>query len=113
MVYLLYWSGSMKKGKKKKQIKKSAKRIVVFGLTALITIILVLFSVAKVIVQIFDKYQEADELEQKLADLKVEEENLNDEILKLQDPEYLARYAREKYFYSKDGELIIRIPTLK
>ena len=103
----------MKKGKKKKQIKKSAKRIVVFGLTALITIILVLFSVAKVIVQIFDKYQEADELEQKLADLKVEEENLNDEILKLQDPEYLARYAREKYFYSKDGELIIRIPTLK
>ena len=29
---------------------------------------------------------------------------------KLQDPDYVARYAREKYLYSKDGEIIIRIP---
>ena len=101
----------MKKGKKKTQIKKSAKRIVVFGLAAFVTIILVLFSVIKVVIQIVEKYQEADRLEQQLASLKEEEETLSDEILKLQDPEYLARYAREKYFYSKDGELIIRIPT--
>jgi len=101
----------MKKGTKKKHIKKSAKRIVLFGLSAVVTIILVLFSITKVIVQIVDKYQEADNLEKQLAILKDKEENLNDEILKLQDPEYLARYAREKYFYSKDGELIIRIPT--
>lgn len=39
-----------------------------------------------------------------------EEEELKSEINKLQDPEYVARYAREKYLYSKDGELIIRIP---
>lgn len=101
----------MKKGKKKTKIKKSAKRIVVFGILAFVSIILVLMTVSKVVIQIVDKYQEADNLEQQLADLKDKEENLNDEILKLQDPEYLARYAREKYFYSKDGELIIRIPT--
>ena len=29
--------------------------------------------------------------------------------MKLQDPEYVAKYAREKYLYSKDGELIIKI----
>ena len=29
----------------------------------------------------------------------------------LQDKDYLARYAREKYFYSKDGEVIIRMPS--
>ena len=29
---------------------------------------------------------------------------------KLQDPDYIARYAREKYSYSKDGEIILRIP---
>ena len=28
----------------------------------------------------------------------------------MQDPEYIARYLREKYLYSKDGEDIIRIP---
>ena len=101
----------MKKKKKKTKIKKSAKRIVIFGILAFVSIILVLMTVSKVVIQIIDKYEEANNLEQQLADLKNKEENLNNEILKLQDPEYLARYAREKYFYSKDGELIIRIPT--
>ena len=32
------------------------------------------------------------------------------EIEKLKEPDYIARYAREKYLYSKDGEIIIRIP---
>ena len=58
-----------------------------------------------------DKYKEADELEKRIAALSLEEEELNNEITKLQDKDYLARYAREKYFYSKNGELIIRIPT--
>ena len=35
----------------------------------------------------------------------LEEENayLKVEVEKLQDPDYVARYAREKYLYSKDG----------
>ena len=101
----------MTRVKKKSHIKKSVKRIFCFGAIACISVITILFSVFKVLVQIVDKYQEAVDLEIQLADLKQEEEHLNDEILKLQDPEYLARYAREKYFYSKDGELIIRIPS--
>lgn len=64
-----------------------------------------------IIVKINNKYVEARELEKKLADLQEEEKELNSEIVKLQDPDYLARYAREKYFYSKDNEIIIRIPT--
>ena len=35
---------------------------------------------------------------------------LKSEVAKLQDPDYVARYAREKYLYSKSGEIIIRIP---
>ena len=58
-----------------------------------------------------DKYKEADVLEQKIASLTEKEEDLNSEINRLQDSDYLARYAREKYFYSKNGELIIRIPN--
>ena len=49
-------------------------------------------------------------LKEKLVDLKDEEDKLNSDIKKLKDPEYVARYAREKYMYSKDGELIIRLP---
>ena len=38
------------------------------------------------------------------------EEALKVDADKLQDPDYIARYAREKYLYSKDGEFILRLP---
>ena len=44
------------------------------------------------------------------TNLLEEEESLNSEITKLQDPDYVARYAREKYMYSLPNEVIIRIP---
>ena len=50
-----------------------------------------------------------EEYNEKLED----EENLKDEINKLQDPEYMAKYAREKYLYSKNGEIIIKIEDQK
>lgn len=49
-------------------------------------------------------------LNDKLVELSDEENILNSDIKKLENPEYVARYAREKYLYSKDGELIIRLP---
>ena len=49
------------------------------------------------------------ELKKQIVDLDKEKEVLENDILKLQDPDYIARYVREKYFYSKDGELILRI----
>ena len=101
----------MKKSKTKVSVKKNVRRLLVFGFFSLFVIVFVLMSVYKVINQIVDKYKEADELEKRIATLTEEEENLNNEINKLQDQDYLARYAREKYFYSKNGELIIRIPT--
>lgn len=50
------------------------------------------------------------QLENKIALLKEEEKILESDIQKLEDPSYVARYAREKYLYSKDGEIIIRMP---
>ena len=38
-----------------------------------------------------------------------EQDSLKSEVVKLQDPEYVARYAREKYLYTKDGETILKI----
>lgn len=50
-----------------------------------------------------------EELTLVLDNLKKEENNLKVEIIKLQDDDYLARYAREKYKYTKDNELVISI----
>lgn len=58
---------------------------------------------------IYSNVKETKELEQKYKEILEEEELLKSEINKLQDEEYIARYAREKFLYSKDGELIIKI----
>lgn len=58
---------------------------------------------------IFTNMKEKKNLESSYMSILEEEELLKSEIQKLQDQEYIARYAREKYLYSKDGELIIKI----
>ena len=61
------------------------------------------------IIQINEKEVEKKELKKKLEELKDEEKTLTDDVEKLKDPEYAGRYAREKYFYSKTGEKILKI----
>ena len=61
------------------------------------------------ITQIMKTNQEINDLEITYNDKLHEEEVLNDEISRLEDPEYLAKYAREKYLYSKKDEIIIKI----
>jgi cell division protein DivIC len=95
---------------KNKKPKNNGNHIFILIVALIAILVFMGMSVSKVIVQIYDKYNEASELELQLADLKDNEEKLESEINRLQDPEYLARYAREKYFYSKENELIIRIP---
>ena len=41
--------------------------------------------------------------------MKKKEAALKVDVEKLQDSDYIARYAREKYLYSKDGEFILNI----
>lgn len=61
-------------------------------------------------IQIAEKYKEIDRLDQELLSLKELEEVLKVDVEKLEDPDYIARYAREKFMYSKDGEIILRLP---
>ena len=59
--------------------------------------------------QILNNKQKTKELESKYEELLSDKEILESDVIKLQDPDYVAKYAREKYLYSKDGELIIKI----
>ena len=52
-------------------------------------------------------------LENYLVNLKEEANNMEDEIEKLKDPEYIAKYARENYLYSMEGEYVIKIEDKK
>ena len=57
--------------------------------------------------QIANNKRTKEELESKYNELLENEESLEGQVVKLQDPEYVAKYAREKYLFTKDGELII------
>ena len=80
------------------------------GLTSFGVITFTLFTIGKYWIEIYQKYHESKELDAQLLTLKDEEEELKVDVEKLQDPDYVARYAREKYLYSKEGEFILRIP---
>lgn len=89
---------------------KSRRRMLFLGLTSIIVIIATTFTIGKYWIEIYDKYQEKNRLEKELVSLKNKEKKLKMDANKLQDPDYIARYAREKYLYSKDGEFILKIP---
>ena len=100
----------MAKKKNSKAVHKTKLRLAIFGLSSLALIVSTTFTIGHYWVEIYDKYREKQDLDNKLTDLKDKEAELRVDVDKLQDPDYIARYAREKYLYSKDGEFIIKIP---
>lgn len=95
---------------KKISKKKRNRRMVFLWFGSIAVIVTMTFTIGKYWVEIFDKYKEKSELDIKLAELQAKEKQLKLDASKLQDPDYVARYAREKYLYSKEGEFIIKIP---
>lgn len=94
----------------KKKNSKRRNRVLLLGSISVFVIIATTFTIGKYWVEIFEKYQEKKSLEEELTFLKEKEEELKVDANKLQNPDYIARYAREKYLYSKEGEYILQIP---
>ena len=95
---------------KNKSKVKAKRRMIFLGFTSIAIIFAMTFTIGKYWIEIFDKYKEKKDLEEELTSLKEKEEELRVDANKLQNPDYIARYAREKYLYSKDGEYILKIP---
>ena len=95
---------------KKNSTVKARRRMLFLGFGCIVIIVVMTFSISKLWVEIIDRYRQEKELDEELIVLKEKEEELKVDANKLQNPDYIARYAREKYFYSKDGEFILQIP---
>jgi len=93
----------------KKATKKDKRRITVLIIVFVPLLGLFISNMFSYWSTIYSNIKEKKELEKAYKDRIEEEELLKSEINKLQDEEYIARYAREKYLYSKDGEIIIKI----
>lgn len=93
-----------------KKQKKVRARLCLFVPVCCLVIVAIFTAVGNYWIQIANKYQERSALKQEMLSLREEESELKADVEKLEDPDYVARYAREKYMYSKDGEIIIRLP---
>lgn len=94
--------------KKKKNIKRN--RLIVFGGLSIVAIIYFISSLFSYMGNIKNLKSEENLLTSELESLKSNAEELKVEIEKLRNPEYIARYAREHFSYSKeDGEYIIKV----
>lgn len=93
----------------KKISKKSKRRLALLAPLSLFMIGFFIFTSISYTINIINLKNQEQELKDKLVALESEEENLNSEIIKLKDPDYIAKYAREKYYYTKDGEYVIKL----
>ncbi|APH06714.1 FtsB family cell division protein [Bacillus weihaiensis] len=85
------------------------RRLTMFGIIAIVAssvIFTTMFSQSKAI---NEKIEQQEELEQQLTELQKEEKILREEIVKLNDDEYIAKIARRDYFLSDDNEIIFNI----
>ena len=103
-------STNNEKIRKKNKNRNSEWKYITFLLFSVVIFLVILIStVFSDVVQITSNRRQTRELQEKYQELLEEEASLNSEVIKLQDPEYQARYAREKYLYTKDGEKILTI----
>lgn len=99
---------------KSRQVPKTAKRrLAVLGPIAVFIIGYCIFTVITTATSLYSLTNENKELNDKLDNLKSEATSLKTEITKLQDKDYVARYARENYLYTKDGEYVIKVDDTK
>ena len=93
---------------KKKVPKKAKRRLAVFGPIAIFIIIYCGFTLVTTVANLYTLKNEEKTLNNKLSTLKTDASNLKTEITKLQNKDYVARYARENYLYTKNGEYVIK-----
>lgn len=91
--------------------KKSKRRLMIFGILSLIAIFYFFVTLIGYTYSYISLKNEESKLKAELVALQDEKANLKIEIEKLNDPEYVARYAKENYLYSSDGEYVIKIDS--
>lgn len=89
--------------------KKQKRRLLFLTIVTIPLLVLFLSNLFSYWTQIYKNVKDKEQLQTEMNEKLDEEEDLKMQITKLQDPEYIAKYAREKYLMSKNDEIIIRI----
>ena len=92
-----------------KKTKKEKKRLFVISVVIILLVVSLVSSVAGDWTKIMENKSKITSLNKQYNVLLSEEEKLVSEVTKLQDDDYIVRFAKEKFLYSENGELIIRM----
>ena len=92
-----------------KKTKKEKKRLFVISVVIILLVVSLVSSVAGDWTKIMENKSKITSLYKQYNYLLSEEEKLVSEVTKLQDDDYIVRFAKEKFLYSENGELIIRM----
>lgn len=91
----------------KKTSRKEKKRLVIISFAIILLLIVLVGSVYSDWKEILKNRRNEIELKNKYEELLDNEKKLSAEITKLEDDSYLARYAKEKFMLSNEGDTII------
>lgn len=98
----------------KKKIPVASKhRLIIFGTLSIILMGYFFVTLITYTINIKELKETERTLTTELGTLKNEADNLSNTIQRLKDPDYVARYARENYLYSANGEYILKIENQK
>lgn len=90
--------------KQKKQI-QLFKNLFICGISAFL-----IFTTIMTISRTFTLSQNVTEKKEELHMLQSEKKSLQQSVKNLQNKEYVVRYARDNYAYTKEGEEVVKIP---
>jgi len=106
--YMKQYDAHVERQKRKKQ--RLVRRLVLFSIIAAITIGSMASYHMKQRALHTEKEKQYEQLQEELAGLQQEEDNMKEEIDLLNNEDYVLEIARTNYFFSKEGELIFKLP---
>ncbi|APX71206.1 septum formation initiator family protein [Companilactobacillus allii] len=101
---------SMQPGRSKYERKIHKHRLVAIGIVFAIVLLGLGSQIVKANMTYSSTQQSITVNKKKLSKQKAAQSDLKIEINQLQDTNYLKKYVREKYMYSKPGELVYNLP---
>ncbi|MDC3414857.1 septum formation initiator family protein [Aquibacillus sp. 3ASR75-11] len=106
--YMRQYDAHVVRHKRKK--KRLYRRLLLFTVIVLVTFISITTYQLKQRSLYESKKEQYEQLQKEMTSLKEEEKDFKEEIELLQDEEYVLEIARTNYFFSKEGELIFKLP---
>lgn len=94
---------------------KRRKKLLIRRLTVFfVFVVLISFTLVKTLYSqssvLNEKQDQLKEIQAEYNQIKENQKILKEEITKLQNDEYIGKYARQEYYLSDDGEVIFTIP---